>query len=108
MIQMTTIEWAQLILIETGFLFLIFAFSAHIRSTAAYQASVLDTEEGREVSPEEAQESPTPQRAKENLATWTPSVRRAPENSALLSAGNLLETAKIGFVQNFNNRRLHS
>ena len=105
MIHLTTLGWTQLILIETGFLFLICALSAHLRSTAIYRAS-METEGENENPSQDAEESPKPQKAKENLATWTPAVRRAPENTAMtLNAGNLLETAKIGFVQTFGHRQ---
>ncbi len=100
MIHLTTLAWTQVYLIETGVFSLIVALSTHVRRTLAYRRSENGGKEDENV-PEETEEPQKPQRAAQNLASWSPVEHRAQENPGLARAGDLLKTAKVGFVQKF-------
>jgi hypothetical protein len=107
MSYLMTLSWTQIFLIETGALFLIVAFSAHLRKAYAYRLAHegdIKEESDQSETPEE-QAHRKAERAAQLLA-WKPIEQsERSEPSTMASAGQIFKTAKIGFVQNFKYRQ---
>lgn len=104
MSYLMTLSWTQIFLIETGVLFLIVAFSAHLRKAYGYR---LEEDEGDQKDQSDSAEERAQRKAERaaQLLAWQPvEQHEKSELGTMASAGQIFKTAKVGFVQNFKYR----